>query len=335
MASPMNLQDQTTVDTKEERVDGDEDGGVNIPVAVKSVGFPDKGDGQQPDEGAVRSFTEPKKELETCQLKTTTTTDSHLLPSHLQTWDKSEMKIDLLDSGSGRVVPVKIDNVEEGEIYFNQLTTGLEHLHSRGIIHKDIKPGDLLLDQAGVLKIADFGVCEQLETFAEDDMFTTTQDTPAFQPLEVANGREMFSGFKIEAKIDNMTTGDGERGGVPINSPPLGSDRVTSRIAVKLVNELTDASVETVMPPHGNPPGGGLWPGRPPDGGGHPPGDRHHGGGHVKACGPIGKVLKNAEHWGHGTDPCELVHHRMGEHAAPLLDDNPAVAYRNMRMKRV
>ena len=33
-----------------------------------------------------------------------------------------------------------------------------ENNHS-GIVHKDIKPGNLLLDQAGVLKIADFGVC--------------------------------------------------------------------------------------------------------------------------------------------------------------------------------
>ena len=59
----------------------------------------------------------------------------------------------------------------------------------QGIIHKDIKPGNLLLDRAGLLKIADFGVCEQLDLFAESDMITTSQGTPAFQPPEVPLGR--------------------------------------------------------------------------------------------------------------------------------------------------
>lgn len=44
--------------------------------------------------------------------------------------------------------------------YFLQLIDGLEYLHSMRIIHKDIKPGNLLLTLSGELKISDLGVAE-------------------------------------------------------------------------------------------------------------------------------------------------------------------------------
>ncbi|XP_065320128.1 serine/threonine-protein kinase STK11-like isoform X1 [Gordionus sp. m RMFG-2023] len=114
---------------------------------------------------------------------------------------------EMLDS-----VPDKKFPLWQAHWYFTQIIYGLKYLHSLGIIHKDIKPGNLLLTCNETLKITDFGVAEQISTFSLDDTCYTSQGSPAFQPPEVANGQDSFKGFKIDVwccgvTLFNLTTG--------------------------------------------------------------------------------------------------------------------------------
>ncbi|KAI9892835.1 MAG: hypothetical protein M1814_000994 [Vezdaea aestivalis] len=68
--------------------------------------------------------------------------------------------------------------------YFRQMMLGIEYLHAQGIVHRDIKPDNLLLTDEDTVKIVDFGVSEMFEK--EQDMkIAKSAGSPAFLPPEL------------------------------------------------------------------------------------------------------------------------------------------------------
>ncbi|MCH1626002.1 serine/threonine protein kinase [Ferdinandcohnia quinoae] len=66
------------------------------------------------------------------------------------------------------------------EVYLPLINT-LHYVHSQGIIHRDIKPKNILIDQEGNPKLIDFGSATSLETNSNKQIFTTK----GYSPLEL------------------------------------------------------------------------------------------------------------------------------------------------------
>jgi serine/threonine protein kinase len=77
-----------------------------------------------------------------------------------------------------------------------QVCAGLEHAHATGLVHRDIKPGNLLLNGGGTLKIADFGIARAAETTRLTQMGSVL-GTAAYLSPEQALGEDVTAAADI------------------------------------------------------------------------------------------------------------------------------------------
>ncbi len=77
---------------------------------------------------------------------------------------------------------------EEAVNYGIQIAKALEHAHNAGVIHRDLKPGNLLLKQDGTLKLSDFGIARDTQSTALTAAGKTV-GTMAYMAPEQITGR--------------------------------------------------------------------------------------------------------------------------------------------------
>src|SRR5215467_7845488 len=69
-----------------------------------------------------------------------------------------------------------------------KLARTAHHAHQRGILHRDIKPGNILLDAKGDPHLTDFGLARLLETESSVTRTTEALGTPSYMAPEQARG---------------------------------------------------------------------------------------------------------------------------------------------------
>jgi serine/threonine protein kinase len=96
---------------------------------------------------------------------------------------------------------------EKVDLLFH-MAQGMAYLHSRGIIHRDLKLGNVLIDEKQVAKIADFGMSRKMERADEVDEvldMTTNIGTPVYMAPELLSADSTTE--TIPAMIDVYSFG--------------------------------------------------------------------------------------------------------------------------------
>jgi len=140
--------------------------------------------------------------------------------------------------------------VEQSAKVIQQTALGLATAHDRGVVHRDIKPGNLMITSRGSVKIADFGIA--LSNHDLSSKLTTTGEfvgTPGYLSPEVCLGKPVDQRsdiFSLGIVLFEMLTGK-----MPFNDEsPLGLMLEVVRAEIPDVRQLNadaDAQIAGIL----------------------------------------------------------------------------------------
>lgn len=139
-----------------------------------------------------------------------------------------------------------------------QVAEGLQEAHKHGIIHRDVKPDNILLTADGQAKLADLGLAKDLESDSDLTRARSGLGTPNFiAPEQFGDARH--AGVRCDIYSLGATLYMAVTGQLPFHAPTLGSifkkkhnnDLVPARQLVPGLSERLDRVIQRAV--HANP----------------------------------------------------------------------------------
>ncbi|MCS6852330.1 MAG: protein kinase [Gemmataceae bacterium] len=89
--------------------------------------------------------------------------------------------------------------------YIRQAANGLQHAHQAGLVHRDIKPGNLLVDRNGVVKILDMGLARFFRD--EQDALTKKYDENVLGTADYLAPEQAIDSHAVDIRADIYSLG--------------------------------------------------------------------------------------------------------------------------------
>src|SRR6059058_4576990 len=105
--------------------------------------------------------------------------------------------------------------------YTCQICNAVDHAHRHGVLHRDLRPANVLVAESGMVKVADFGTSRFLEIAAHG---TTVIGSPPYMAPEQFHGKAVFASdlYSLGVTMYQMLTGT-----LPYDTPsPADIDRL-------------------------------------------------------------------------------------------------------------